>query len=356
MVNETVSDYGEKGLINRIILKSSDNKNYMNNIGDDCSVTNIGDEYLISTTDMLIRSSHFPKQMSYFDMGFKAVTVNVSDLASMGGNPLGFLLNMAIPKDLNIDYFDDIINGAVSACRYYNIPLIGGDTNHYDEIIISGTALGMTNKEPMMKYGFSKGDLVCLTGKIGLASLGFYLLNENTDKTKSIIEKINSLKIDEIYKCENIRELAVFKALKPEARIKSGKLLLDNNVKVATDITDGLGSEFESILSADKKYLNHNGVSDYNKGIRIYEDKIPVSDEYINIINQFNLDLYEYLFHIGEDFELLFVIPRSEFEDLKNKLDFYVIGEVTDSNTVEIQLRNGEIRKLSDKGYNHFEK
>ena len=105
-------------------------------------------------------------------MGYKAVVVNVSDLASMGADNIRFLLNIAIPKDTLLDDFDDLICGVIRACDDYNIPLIGGDTNEASEIILSGTAIGQVNKDKaLMKYGFESGDLVCITGELGLAAL-----------------------------------------------------------------------------------------------------------------------------------------------------------------------------------------
>lgn len=355
-MDKEISNYGEKALIKRIIEKSSainESTDFINNIGDDCSVRKFNGSYLISTSDMLIQSSHFPDSMTYFDMGFKAVTVNISDLASMGAEPIGFLLNIAIPKDLNIDDFDSIIDGVLAACKYYKVPLIGGDTNHYDEIIMSGTAFGTSFKEPMVKYGFKTGDLVCLTGRIGLASLGFDLLlgNYNIDKK---IDKVNSLNITEIDKAMDIFELAIFKALKPEARINEGKILLNNGIKVATDITDGLASEFESILSSDKIYSKYLDINNYNKGIKIYENMLPVNKDYIDCINNLGLNLYDLLFHVGEDFEILFTVDKSQVSNLKDKLNFYIIGEITDNNTVEMVLKNGDVKTISSKGYDHF--
>ena len=95
-----VSDIGEKELIKYILTKSKDI------IPDDTAVTELNDINLISTCDMLIESKHFPDEMSYFQMGFKAVTVNVSDLAAMGADPLGFLLSIALPKDLEFNHFN----------------------------------------------------------------------------------------------------------------------------------------------------------------------------------------------------------------------------------------------------------
>ena len=127
-----VSDIGEKELVRYIISHSR------HITPDDTAITQFDSTNLISTCDMLIQSRHFPDNMSYFDMGFKAVTVNVSDLASMGAEPLGFLLSVAVPKDMGLDAFKELIDGVLNACEHYSIPLIGGDTNEASEIIISG--------------------------------------------------------------------------------------------------------------------------------------------------------------------------------------------------------------------------
>ena len=301
-----VSDIGEKELVKYIIANSK------KITPDDTAVTPFLDLNLISTCDMLIQSRHFPKNMSYFDMGFKAVTVNVSDLAAMGAEPLGFLLSIAIPKDLEVDSFKQIIDGVFKACDYYSIPLIGGDTNEASEIIISGTALG-TCDNPLMKNPYKQGDLVAITGDIGLAALGFEL--------------------------ETLDNIYVEKALKPKARIKEGQILKDYGATSATDITDGLASELYEIKKD-------------NFGFMIYEELLDISDEYKNMANGLDLDYLDLILHVGEDFELLFTISKDDLEKLP--IDYKVIGEVTDSDVVEITLENGFVDKIKNKGYEHY--
>lgn len=301
-----VSDIGEKELVKYIIANSK------KITPDDTAVTPFLDLNLISTCDMLIQSRHFPKNMSYFDMGFKAVTVNVSDLAAMGAEPLGFLLSIAIPKDLEVDSFKQIIDGVFNACDYYSIPLIGGDTNEASEIIISGTALG-TCDNPLMKNTYKQGDLVAITGDIGLAALGFEL--------------------------ETLDNIYVEKALKPKARIKEGQILKDYGATSATDITDGLASELYEIKKD-------------NFGFMIYEELLDISDEYKNMANGLDLDYLDLILHVGEDFELLFTISKDDLEKLP--IDYKVIGEVTDSDVVEITLENGFVDKIKNKGYEHY--
>ncbi|WP_462316228.1 thiamine-phosphate kinase [Methanobrevibacter sp.] len=300
-----VSDIGEKELVRYIIANSK------SITPDDTAITEFDSTNLISTCDMLIQSRHFPKNMSYFDIGFKAVTVNVSDLAAMGAEPLGFLLAIAVPKDLELDYFKEIIYGVLNACNYYQIPLIGGDTNEASEIIITGTALGLTDK-PLMKDSYDNGDLLAVTGDLGLAALGFEL--------------------------DDLNNIYVNHALKPKARIKEGLILRDFATS-ATDITDGLASELYEI----KK----DGF-----GFMIYEELLDIQDDYKDLAGKLSLDYLDLILHVGEDFELLFTIKKDDLEKLD--IDYKVIGEVTDSDVVELTLENGFVERIKNWGYEHY--
>ena len=298
-----VSDIGEKQLVNYILSQSK------SIVADDTAITEFNDTNFISTCDMLIESKHFPKGMSYFQMGFKSVTVNVSDLAAMGAQPLGFLLSIALPKDLAIDSFKQIIKGVIDACKYYNIPLIGGDTNEASEIIISGTALGLCD-HPMMKNTARNGDLICLTGDIGIAALGFNLNGDNIYTKKS---------------------------LEPYARLNEGQIIKKAGATSATDITDGLASELYE-MKPD------------SLGFMIYEEKLEISDEFKKMSADLGLNYLDLLLHVGEDFELVFTISKDN--DLN--LDYRVIGEVNASDKIEITLIDGEVTEIENRGYNHY--
>lgn len=301
-----VSDIGEKELIKYIVSNCS------TIVPDDAAISKFNNTNLISTTDLLIQSRHFPDNMSYFEMGFKAVTVNISDLAAMGSKPYAFLLAIAIPKNLAVDNFKEIIDGVLDACNFYDVPLIGGDTNEASEIIISGTALGLCDS-PLMLDNYNKGDLIVITGSIGLAALGFNLKNHNNIYTN--------------------------RALKPIARINEGFKIKEAGATAATDITDGLASELYT--------MKKEGF-----GFRIYEEMLDISDEYKEISKRFNLNYLDLILHIGEDFELLFTISKENIEKLD--MDYKIIGEVTSTNTVEIVLLNGFIDKIENKGYEHY--
>lgn len=417
-----VSDLGEKELINRIITKTkecsicsnylnsfnSNNSDFKTTIGDDCGLINHNlneFSYLVTTSDMLIQSVHFPKAMSYYQMGYKSVVVNVSDLAAMGAKPIGLVLSLAIPKDLLLDDFDELICGVVGACNDYNIPLIGGDTNEADQIIISATAFGEVNKDKaLMKYGFNVGDLVAITGELGLAALGFELLNDYSKLEKA--RGIDSSFVD----------LAIFKALKPKACQDESYILAKYNNKKnytnsksfhtssrynisATDITDGLASELYELLERDMQFnisnlnikepdmqFNNSNLNQdsnlpkYSKSILLYEDSLPIEDEFKQIANAIGCDYLDLFFHVGEDFELLFTVPKELVSFLKDELDFFIIGEVVENEsfeneeskdgfnsnkdhidekinnnfTVEMVLSDSNIITVDSKGYQHL--
>ena len=363
-----VSDMGEKKLIKRIIEKSmnfntensyNNHENYSKKnpdfnqyIGDDAALIdfninnkNSEERYLVATSDLLIQKSHFPKQMSYFQMGWKAVVVNVSDLAAMGAAPLGILISLAVPNNLKLSYFDEIIDGILASSNEYNIPLLGGDTNQADQIIISGTALGVVEKaKAMKKSGFKDMDLIAITGEVGLAALGFEILKEENIK---VIK--DSVKNDEISR--EIVDLAIEKALKPRAKLEDG-IIMNQFASSATDITDGLASELYECYNADK-IAN----KDSNLGIRICAEKITNTwffkeiAKVSKILNKNPLDL---VLHVGEDFELLFTFDENMVNN--HSIDFIVIGEINNSNKVEIEYSNGKVEDLSPKGYEHLSK
>ncbi|MCC7554188.1 MAG: thiamine-phosphate kinase [Methanobacteriaceae archaeon] len=319
-----VSDFGEKSLIKLIIRKTQKLQKNHFILGDDAAVLSINNKNLIASSDMLIQSRHFPKEMSYNQMGFKSVTVNVSDLAAMGSKPLGFLLNIAIPSNFLMKNFNDLIRGVLEACKFYNIPLVGGDTNEANEVIISGTALGISKNQFLKKSGFKNGDLVCVTGKLGLAALGFEILNKD-------------------FNCETSK-IAILKVLKPIAKINEGTSL-NSIASACTDITDGLASELYEILNSDK---------DSFKGILIYEEKLAISSEYKKIAKSIGKNYLKLVLNVGEDFELLFTISKDNISKLKGNIDFNIIGEVNNSSKIEIQRIDGGIQNISKEGYNHF--
>ena len=150
-----ISDLGEKKLIKRLLSRSQNprvkslflNKISFESLSDDAALLDIGENYLVLCSDMLMRSSHFPIEMSYNQIGQKIVAVNVSDLAAMGAETVGIVISMGLPKNMLVEEFDDLIGGILDACEKYEMALIGGDTNESSELTLSGTCVGMVKKE-----------------------------------------------------------------------------------------------------------------------------------------------------------------------------------------------------------------
>ncbi len=340
--NPKISDLGEKKLIKRLLEKSQkypfksiffDTLSFKSR-NDDAAILNLGKNYLVATTDLLIKSTHFPRQMTPRQMGKKIVTVNVSDLAAMGAETVGITVAMALPPDLMVSEFDEIIEGILEACENYQMALIGGDTNESTELTLCGTCLGIVAKDKvMMKSGSQVGDVIAVTGLLGLAAAGFEILS--TEKLKS--KDIN----------HNFKELALKHALEPKAPLEKGITCSKTGaVTSATDITDGLLSELGELIQANQKQI----------GMIIYEDKIPIPDEIFDLAGKIGKNPLEMALSYGEDFEILLTIKKDKFHEIKDKISLYELGYVTSSGQIQMINKERKTNILIPKGYEHFKK
>ncbi|NYB52894.1 MAG: thiamine-phosphate kinase [Methanobacteriaceae archaeon] len=344
--NLEISHLGEKKLIKRLLKHGRAfqpnstffDESYFKSLSDDAALIDFGDKYLAVTSDLLLESSHLPPTMSPKEKGMKVVTVNVSDLAAMGAKPFGFILSLGLVKDLPLGEFDKIMEGVFEACQDYEMGLMGGDTNQADELILSGTCLGTVDKDKvLMKEGAMPGDVVAVTGPLGVAAAGFEFLLAPPpvqEKLKKTL-KSSTLKLVEKH------------ALEPKARLKEGLMLAETGaVTSATDITDGLASEMGEILEA----------SENSVGITIFETMIPINPETREFASLLNRDALDFALYYGEDFELLLTIRKDEFETLKDEFGLHQVGVVTSSGKMEIVDKAGKTNILKPKGYQHFNK
>lgn len=339
---QRISELGEKKLIKRL-LKRNQNNSFespffdeltLKSLSDDAALLDFGENYLVATTDLLTQPAHFPQEMSYQQMGKKIVTVNVSDLAAMGASALGIIIAMALPSDLTVSDFDDIIDGMLQACEQYDMALIGGDTNESEELTLCGTCLGTVAKSRvMMKSGAEVGDVVAVTGPLGLAAAGFEVLIADESELKSI----NS----------DIKSKVIKYALEPKAKLEKGlKLAGSLSVTSATDITDGLLSEIGELIDSSESGI----------GITLHEESLPIPLEVYVISENLNKDPLELALTYGEDFELLITIKEEKFNGLKDEIGLYKIGYVNTSGQIHIINKEGETNILTPRGYEHFKK
>ncbi|MHA1650247.1 MAG: thiamine-phosphate kinase [Candidatus Helarchaeota archaeon] len=297
-------------------------------IHEDAGVIRLSDgKLLVVTTDLIGRKTHVPPKMTLFQMGQKAVTVNVSDLAAMGAEPLGLVFSVGFPKDITTKDVEDIAKGMNVAAKQYGTCVFGGDTNQTDDIILAGTAIGITNEEQiLLRSGAQEDDIVAVTGWIGGAALGLYCLKKGIELDFHLLQY----------------------TLEPKARLKEALIL--NKLKAVTaagDITDGLAWEIFKIGEASEK------------GIIIYEDHLPIQEKVIEIAHAYNLDPLELALYIGEDFELVLTISPDKWELVKKKcaemnIKITAIGKVISDRKILMEMKSGQIISLRKEGYDQF--
>jgi len=337
---DKISDLGEKKLINRLLSKSQNprikslflDELSIRSFSDDAALIDIGKNYLVTCSDMLIAYTHFPNEMSPYQIGQKVVTVNVSDLAAMGAEAIGILISMGLPRNMKLSEFDQIIDGILNACKKYNMSLIGGDTNEAKELTLCGTCLGIVKKEDvMMRHGASAGDILAVTGPLGLAASGFKVLSDTSHK----FDNLNT----------DTKDLVIKHALEPEAKLDIGIILANSgSVTSATDITDGLLSELGEMMNACDKSI----------GVVLNQEYLPIPKVVFDIANTTKDDPLEMALAYGEDFELVLTVKPDLFEDLKSKINLYKIGSIDSSGMIKMLDKEGNTNILTPKGYDHL--
>jgi len=310
-----VRDIGEFGLIDRISKKSK-NKNVIVDIGDDAAVFKTEKGLQVITTDTLVEGDHFRKEwFTPKQIGKKAIEINVSDIAAMGGIPKYALISLAIPKDLDVNFVDEIYKGMWSVCKKYGIDIIGGNMTHSDIIVISITLTGEVDKKNLcLRSGAKPGDLIFVSGHLGNGRAGLRLFQENVEGFNEIMKNY----------------------LEPKAKLDFSKKI-SPYVNSMIDVSDGLASEIKHICDES------------NCGVIIYKDKIPISDDVRLLANILDEDDYEYALYGGEDFQLVYSVSK---ENIK-KTNGFLIGEITKDKNILLSYK-GKEEKLINVGYDHF--
>jgi len=324
-----LSEIGELSLLKRIRKRfKTGSKDVVAGIGDDAAVVAPHDQSLLLTTDMMTEGVHFDlKFTTWFQVGFKLISSNVSDIYAMGGNPRFVLLDLAMDKKTDEKSLESFFDGVESAMAAYRVELIGGDLSSSKAgAAVSATLVGYARK-PVMRSGARPGDKIYVTGKLGDSACGLKLLK--------IIRRPLSLETGE--KSDkpvgwSIMEPLVRRHLLPVAR-KPGQI-----TRIATamiDVSDGLFIDLSRLC-------DESGV-----GARVSMGHLPLSSQMQKAAGALGIDPYRLATSGGEDYELLFTASP------KRKVDAVCIGEITESDRVFID-RNGREYPLSPEGYQHW--
>ena len=337
-----LSTIGEFGLIDRI---SAQTVHYQSGtqlgIGDDAAVLEIpqGEQLLVST-DMLAEGIHFDLGFTPLHLlGYKAVAVNLSDIAAMNAIPRQIVISLALSNRFSIEAIDALYVGIHQACKEYNVDLVGGDTTTSRAgLIISITALGSQVPEKIVKRSGAKvGDLICVSGDLGAAYMGLQILSREKKVFEVDPDMQPELKEDHAY--------LIQRQLKAEARTDIVHELAEIGVvpNAMIDISDGLASELLHIAKSS------------NVGIQIFEDKLPIENLTRLAASDFGLSPITCALNGGEDYELLFTVPQSDFEKVKKMEDVSIIGVIREAASgKKLVLRSDQVIEITAQGWTHF--
>jgi len=247
-------------------------------------------------------------------LGYKAVVVNVSDICAMNAKATQITVSVAVSNRFPLEAMEELFAGITLAANEYKVDVVGGDTTSSQKgLIISITVLGEADADEIVyRSGAKTNDLLVVTGDLGAAYMGLQVL----EREKQVFQvNPNSQPDLDAY------TYLIERQLKPEARKDVRTLLhaLELQPTSMIDISDGLSSEIMHLCK-------QSGV-----GCNLYEDKLPLDPQFINVCEEFDIDSTTVAINGGEDYELLFTIAMGDFDKIKGNPNFTVIGHMVDA-------------------------
>jgi thiamine-monophosphate kinase len=324
-----IKDIGELGLIEQIKREIGFSDKLFIPIGDDAAAFELRPPlFTLLTTDSQVKNVHFKMDtISPEDLGFKALSVNISDIAAMAGIPKYAVIALGLEASMEVDYISSFYKGLKEAADYYNIALAGGDISSSYTFFINITVLGEVEPSLIRRRGeATPGDLIYVTGQLGGSAAGLKVLDE-------------SLEVKEI-------DYLVSKHNRPVAKITDGRLASENGAKAMEDISDGLLTELKHICDES------------GTGAVIEASDIPVDDKIFEVTNELGIDPLQFALGGGEDYELVFTVNKDESGaieevfDLENK-PLFKIGRITDGKNIIVLDKNGNNLSFTQ-GWEHL--
>jgi len=326
---------GEFGLINLIRssitgYEDSDRTPWQEiivGIGDDAAAWRSANHIQLATTDTLVQDIHFDLDViNWEELGWKALAVNLSDIAAMGGIPKFALLSLALPGEMEVEDISKFVNSMMHLAREFGVAIVGGNVATAPNLIITVTIMGCSKSEVILKRSTaSPGEKIAVTGYLGLSAAALEMFKGNLildPETSNVLRKAH---------------------FKPVPRVKEGQILVDRGIKTAIDISDGLIADLGHICELSKV------------SARIKVEQIPVHPAVTaNFTNYQELALSG-----GEDYELLFTANKATIARAKQDLNcpVTVIGEITEEELptrVTVVDSKGSIIPYKKGGWEHF--
>jgi thiamine-monophosphate kinase len=317
-----ISDIGgEFALIRRLTEKKYTDPAIVKGVGDDCAVLEYTpDKYLLVTVDMMVENDHFTLAWhTPFQVGWKLMESNVSDIISMGGAPRWAFISLALTPSTQVEFMDQFYDGIYASADRHGLALIGGDTTHGRDMVVNLAILGDVEKDYVrLRSHAIPGDLICATGTLGKSEAGLRLLK---------------MGIKEGYRGGH---------LNPRCREVWEGRAIARHAHAMIDVSDGLASEVQHICEES------------STGARIVWDDIPISTQTRDAAQSLSDEPQYYALYGGEDFELVFTIPKERIPSLEMEFtDFTVVGEILPQKQGIYIIREGKRQEMK-KGYDHF--
>jgi thiamine-monophosphate kinase len=331
-----LKEIGEFGFIKKIsrgCLIRPDN--IIKAIGDDAAAFTTAPEQLtLITTDLLVERIHFLRaSISGFDLGYKSLAVNLSDIAAMGGTAREAFVSIAIPDDCLLDYLEAIYSGIKDLAARFDVNVLGGDTTRSKvdlilNIVVQGTVL---KEELLCRDAARPGDVIFSTGFLGDSKAGLHLiLNQIAADSETLAALLKAHRV-------------------PQPHLRQGRFLAQQKgIHAAIDTSDGLSSDLVHIAEESRV------------GARLYAQKIPLSQNLKDFCTRFDFDPIDYALSGGEDYTLLCTIAPEDADKISRafkrqfKHPLYAIGEITAKKQIEIVYPDGETIPLTPTGWDHF--
>ena len=332
----TLKEIGEFGFIKKIsrgCLIRPDN--IIKAIGDDAAAfTTAPDQLSLITTDLLVERVHFLRAaISGFDLGYKSLAVNLSDIAAMGGTAREAFVSIAIPDDCQLDYLEAIYSGIKELAAGFDVNVLGGDTTRSKkDLIINIVVQGVVSKEELLCRDAARpGDVIFSTGFLGDSKAGLYLiLNEIAADSETLTALLMAHRV-------------------PQPHLRQGRFLAQQKgVHAAIDTSDGLSSDLAHIAEESRV------------GARLYAQKIPISPDLKDFCARFDFDPIDYALSGGEDYTLLCTIAAANADKISSSFEkefkrpLFAIGEITAKKQIEVVYPDGKTKPLPPTGWDHF--
>ncbi|MGH7740031.1 MAG: thiamine-phosphate kinase [bacterium] len=333
---KTMESVGEFGFIEKIrsALKSK-NPSILLGIGDDAAILKPSPGHeLVFTTDMLVEGRHFDlKTISPWQLGAKALAVNISDCAAMGAKPTAAVVSLGVPKNFEPASLEAFYDGMAAWGGQFGVEIVGGDTVGADQFVVNVALIGeVETGKALRRSGAKPGDAVFVTGTLGDSAAGLEALLRPSPKGKET------------------EPLLVKRHLTPVPRFVAGRYLSTHRAaSAAIDLSDGLSSELFHLSEAS------------DVGVEIHEEALPLSDALVHFCAERKLDPIEFALNGGEDYELLFTVPLAKISEVVQKLppqtgdSVKAIGRIVPkAKGLTFITRAGKVLPLKANGFDHF--